>query len=105
MLTSGNNTNKKTFERVPTGYSKKENPSPVSSDFNCSYGNSVDALSIYAGIKDLYRTDGEICHAPGGSSGEGNGGCAMMTCINSSSIWLCNDNSGYFSTPCKYVAE
>ncbi|EPE10435.1 hypothetical protein F503_05530 [Ophiostoma piceae UAMH 11346] len=93
------------FERVPGNYAKHENPNPVSSNLNCSYGSSVDALPIYAGIKDLYRIDGELCHAPGGFPGQGNGGCAMMTCANSSSIWLCNDKPSYLSVPCKYVAE
>lgn len=83
--------------------SKRENPSPVSSDYTCAYGVLVDVAPIDAGIKDLYNIGTGTCNAPAGAPGAG--GCTRLTCSDNASIWLCNDNDFAVEIPCNLIAD
>ncbi|CAK7203991.1 hypothetical protein SEUCBS139899_006742 [Sporothrix eucalyptigena] len=82
---------------------KRENPSPVSSNYNCGYGVLVDVTPIDAGIKDLYNIGSGTCNAPAGAPGAG--GCTRLTCTDDASIWLCNDNDFAVEIPCTLIAD
>ncbi|KAL1888271.1 hypothetical protein Sste5346_009663 [Sporothrix stenoceras] len=83
--------------------SKRENPSPVSTDYTCAYGVLVDVAPIDAGIKDLYNIGTGTCNAPAGAPGAG--GCTRLTCSDNASIWLCNDNDFAVEIPCELIAD